>query len=133
MGRPQVAKLPEPPRGELRQEAPLVRNGLVKDHVERREAIGCNQQKLILVGECQSAPAAYQSPYIWVTGPTPNQNGQLAAMPSLHLAPWPTLARSSSALRSYAARAARPRPARTWRAARRQASTISCWARRACS
>jgi ABC-type branched-subunit amino acid transport system substrate-binding protein len=38
-----------------------------------------NQQKLILVGECQSADAAYTSPYIWVTGPTPNQNGQMAA------------------------------------------------------
>ena len=38
-----------------------------------------NQQKLLLVGECQSTAAAYVSPYIWVTGPTPNQNGQMGA------------------------------------------------------
>lgn len=38
-----------------------------------------NQKQLLLVGECQSAPEAYHSPYIWVTGPTPYDNGRLGA------------------------------------------------------
>lgn len=38
-----------------------------------------NKQHLILVGECQSSTAAYSSPYIWVTGPKPEQNGELGA------------------------------------------------------
>jgi ABC-type branched-subunit amino acid transport system substrate-binding protein len=47
-----------------------------------------NQAQLLLVGECQSAPQAYlpaapgvqsQGQYIWVTGPRPDQNGELGA------------------------------------------------------
>jgi len=49
-----------------------------------------NQQQLLLVGECQSASEAYRcpdrsscpanaSPYIWVTGPTPYENGEIGA------------------------------------------------------
>ncbi|TMC51294.1 MAG: hypothetical protein E6J14_02345 [Chloroflexi bacterium] len=48
-----------------------------------------NQTHLILVGECQSSPPAYQSPYIFVTGPTPFQNGQLGAKLMLTTQNWP--------------------------------------------
>ena len=38
-----------------------------------------NQQQLLIVGDCQNVPAAYTSPYVWVAGPTPTQNGALGA------------------------------------------------------
>lgn len=44
---------------------------------------------LILVGECQSADSAYSSPYIWVTGPTPRQNGELGAKMMMSVKGWP--------------------------------------------
>ena len=44
---------------------------------DEREVGYVNQQQLVLVGECQSSPDAYKSPYIWVTGPTPYQPIQL--------------------------------------------------------
>lgn len=46
---------------------------------DEQEVNYVNQKQLVLVGECQSAPQAYQSPYIWVTGPRPDQNGALGA------------------------------------------------------
>jgi len=45
---------------------------------------------LVMVGECQEPPDAYTSPYIWLAGPTPFQNGQLGAKLMVALQHWPT-------------------------------------------
>ncbi len=53
------------------------------------------QNNVPLVGECQSAPSAYQPPAgggcfcIWVGGPTPTQNGQLGALLMQRVQSWP--------------------------------------------
>jgi ABC-type branched-subunit amino acid transport system substrate-binding protein len=49
-----------------------------------------NQQHIVMVGECQEPPDAYTSPYIWLIGPTPYQNGQLGAKLMVALQHWPT-------------------------------------------
>lgn len=48
-----------------------------------------NAQHLPVVGECQSSPAAYQSPYLWVAGPTPTGNGDLGAALMEKTQHWP--------------------------------------------
>lgn len=45
---------------------------------------------LPMVGECQSSPAAYSLPTMWVGGPTPYQNGQLGAELMERVKGWPT-------------------------------------------
>jgi ABC-type branched-subunit amino acid transport system substrate-binding protein len=45
---------------------------------------------LLVVGECQSAPAAYSLPTLWVGGPTPYQNGVLGAEMMERIRNWPT-------------------------------------------
>lgn len=56
-----------------------------------------NRQQLIVVGECQSGKAAYlpaapnvqsQGQYIWVTGPRPDQNGNLGAKLTIDKLGW---------------------------------------------
>jgi len=49
-----------------------------------------NSNHLIMVGECQAPVDAYSSPYLWLTGPTPFQNGQLGAKLMVALQGWPT-------------------------------------------
>ena len=49
-----------------------------------------NANHLVMVGECQEPPDAYTSPYIWLIGPTPFQNGQLGAKLMVALQHWPT-------------------------------------------
>jgi ABC-type branched-subunit amino acid transport system substrate-binding protein len=49
-----------------------------------------NQNHLVMVGECQAPQDAYTSPYLWLTGPTPFQNGQLGAKLMVALQHWPT-------------------------------------------
>jgi len=49
-----------------------------------------NSNHLIMVGECQAPADAYSSPYLWLTGPTPYQNGQLGAKLMVALQHWPT-------------------------------------------
>lgn len=49
-----------------------------------------NAHGLPVVGECQSADAAYTSSWVWVGGPTPYQNGQLAARLAITTQGWPT-------------------------------------------
>ncbi|MBV8194545.1 MAG: ABC transporter substrate-binding protein [Candidatus Dormibacteraeota bacterium] len=61
------------------------------------QMVGYVQQNNVpLVGECQSAPSAYQPPgnpsqcwCVWVGGPTPTQNGQLGAELMEHVQSWP--------------------------------------------
>jgi ABC-type branched-subunit amino acid transport system substrate-binding protein len=48
------------------------------------------QSSLPVVGECQSAPAAYSLPTLWVGGPTPYQNGVLGAELMERVKGWPT-------------------------------------------
>ena len=45
---------------------------------------------LPVIGECQSSPAAYQLPTLFVAGPTPYQNGQLGAELMERIKSWPT-------------------------------------------
>jgi eukaryotic-like serine/threonine-protein kinase len=54
------------------------------------------QNDVPLVGECQSAPSAYQPPSnprdcfcVWVGGPTPTQNGELGAVLMERVEHWP--------------------------------------------
>lgn len=49
-----------------------------------------NAQHVVMVGECQEPPDAYTSPYIWLIGPNPFQNGQLGAKLMVDLQHWPT-------------------------------------------
>jgi branched-chain amino acid transport system substrate-binding protein len=49
-----------------------------------------NQNHLVMVGECQAPADAYTSPYLWLTGPTPYQNGELGAKLMVALQHWPT-------------------------------------------
>lgn len=49
-----------------------------------------NSSHLIMVGECQAPADAYTSPYLWLTGPTPYQNGELGAKLMVALQHWPT-------------------------------------------
>lgn len=48
-----------------------------------------NQSGLPVLGECQSSPEAYSSPYLWIAGPTPYQNGQLGAALTTRTQSWP--------------------------------------------
>ena len=48
------------------------------------------QSGLPVIGECQSSPAAYQLPTLFVAGPTPYQNGQLGAELMQRVKGWPT-------------------------------------------
>ena len=48
MGRTQIGEAPEPPGGELGQEAALVGNRLVEDHVEGGESIGRHQEQPVV-------------------------------------------------------------------------------------
>ncbi len=48
------------------------------------------QSNLPVVGDCQSSPAAYSLPTLWVAGPTPYQNGQLGATLMERVKSWPT-------------------------------------------
>jgi ABC-type branched-subunit amino acid transport system substrate-binding protein len=57
---------------------------------DEQEAGFINQNHLIMVGECQAPPDMYTSPYLWLTGPTPFQNGQLGAKLMVALQHWPT-------------------------------------------
>ncbi|MHB8717335.1 MAG: ABC transporter substrate-binding protein [Candidatus Dormibacteria bacterium] len=45
---------------------------------------------LPVIGECQSSPAAYQLPTLFVAGPTPYQNGQLGAELMQRVRHWPS-------------------------------------------
>src|SRR5688572_6586259 len=45
----EVAELLEPPGREARQHGALVGDGLVEDHVERREAVGGDEQEVAVV------------------------------------------------------------------------------------
>lgn len=49
-----------------------------------------NSSHLPVIGECESAPAAYVSPYVWVGGPTPYQNGLLGVDLVQRTQGWPT-------------------------------------------
>lgn len=44
---------------------------------------------LPVIGECQSSPAAYSLPTLWVAGPTPFQNGVLGARLMQKVRNWP--------------------------------------------
>jgi ABC-type branched-subunit amino acid transport system substrate-binding protein len=48
-----------------------------------------NQVHLIMVGECQAPPSMYTSPYMWLTGPNPYENGELGAKLMVALQHWP--------------------------------------------
>jgi branched-chain amino acid transport system substrate-binding protein len=48
-----------------------------------------NQNHLIMVGECQAPPDMYTSPYMWLTGPNPYENGELGARLMVALQHWP--------------------------------------------
>jgi branched-chain amino acid transport system substrate-binding protein len=48
-----------------------------------------NQNHLIMVGECQAPPDMYTSPYMWLTGPTPFENGELGGRLMTALQHWP--------------------------------------------
>ena len=48
-----------------------------------------NQAAVPILGECQSAPSAYNSPYLWVAGPTPYQNGIMGATLTERTRGWP--------------------------------------------
>ena len=45
---------------------------------------------LIMVGECQEPADAFNSPYVWLSGPNPFQNGELGAKLMVALQHWPT-------------------------------------------
>jgi branched-chain amino acid transport system substrate-binding protein len=49
-----------------------------------------NSTNLVVVGECQEPPDAYTSPYIWLVGPNPFENGELGAKLMVALQHWPT-------------------------------------------
>src|SRR5262249_33886240 len=48
-----------------------------------------NTHGLPIIGDCQSGDPAYTSPWVWVGGPTPYQNGQLAAKLAVTTQGWP--------------------------------------------
>ena len=49
-----------------------------------------NRNHLVMVGMCQAPASATHSPYLWLTGPTPYQNGELGAKLMVALQGWPT-------------------------------------------
>ena len=57
---------------------------------DEQEAGFINSNHLIMIGECQAPADMYSSPYMWLTGPTPYQNGQLGAKLMVALQHWPT-------------------------------------------
>ncbi|HEV7678019.1 MAG TPA: ABC transporter substrate-binding protein [Candidatus Dormibacteraeota bacterium] len=56
---------------------------------DEQQAGYINQVHLIMVGECQAPPDMYTSPYMWLTGPNPYENGQLGAKLMVALQHWP--------------------------------------------
>jgi ABC-type branched-subunit amino acid transport system substrate-binding protein len=48
-----------------------------------------NQNHMVMVGECQAPPDMYTSPYMWLTGPNPYENGELGAKLMVALQHWP--------------------------------------------
>jgi ABC-type branched-subunit amino acid transport system substrate-binding protein len=48
-----------------------------------------NQNHLVMVGECQAPPEMYSSPYMWLAGPNPYENGKLGAKLMVALQHWP--------------------------------------------
>jgi branched-chain amino acid transport system substrate-binding protein len=48
-----------------------------------------NDNKMIIVGECQAPPEMYTSPYMWLTGPNPYENGELGGKLMVALQHWP--------------------------------------------
>ncbi|HZS13731.1 MAG TPA: ABC transporter substrate-binding protein [Candidatus Dormibacteraeota bacterium] len=49
-----------------------------------------NQNHMVMVGECQAPADMYTSPYMWLAGPNPYENGELGAKLMVALQHWPT-------------------------------------------